>query len=227
MRLANMCRTKLEEQREEFAPLLAYKLRKLKIKNSFRDLNKELKKRVACMSWSLNTFFENFIYLSIFINMILLVIDSPENDPNGGKAKMILGLGEFLASIFFAEAIVRIFALGFFECSIPGRKAYFTVGSNKIDFFISVVIEVVIFSMPRFEFLKSDNDAKIAQTGRSLKGIRALRALKPLRLIFKNEGLNLAVMSLMTALPSILNGMMVCGLVVFIYAIIGISIFKG
>ena len=81
--------------------------------------------------------------------------------------------------------------------------------------------------MPRFEFLKSDNDAKIAQTGRSLKGIRALRALKPLRLIFKNEGLNLAVMSLMTALPSILNGMMVCGLVVFIYAIIGISIFKG
>lgn len=54
-----------------------------------------------------------------------------------------------------------------------------------------------------------------------------MRALKPLRLIFKNEGLNLAVMSLMTALPSVINGMMVCGLIVFIYAIIGISIFKG
>ena len=94
--------------------------------------------------------------------MILLVMDSPQNDPNGGKAKFILVSGEFLAAIFFVEALLRIFALGFFECSIPGRKAYFKVGSNKIDFFISVVIEVVIFSMPRFKFLKSDNDAKIA-----------------------------------------------------------------
>lgn len=84
-----------------------------------------LKKRFACLRWSLNDFFENFIYLSIFINMILLVMDSPQNDPKGSKAKFVVVSGEILAAIFFAEAILRIFALGFFECSIPGRKAYF------------------------------------------------------------------------------------------------------
>ena len=54
-----------------------------------------------------------------------------------------------------------------------------------------------------------------------------MRALRPLRVISKSDGLKLAVGSLYGALPAILNGLIVCGLIVFIYAIIGISYFKG
>ena len=62
---------------------------------------------------------------------------------------------------------------------------------------------------------------------KSFKVLRALRALRPLRVISKNQGLKLAVGSLFGALPAIANGMIVCQLVVFIYAIIGVSLFKG
>jgi hypothetical protein len=57
--------------------------------------------------------------------------------------------------------------------------------------------------------------------------LRALRALRPLRVISKNQGLKLAVGSLFGALPAIASGMIICQLVVFIYAIIGVSLFKG
>jgi hypothetical protein len=60
-----------------------------------------------------------------------------------------------------------------------------------------------------------------------LKVLRVLRALRPLRIISKSEGLKLAVSSLFTALPAIANGILICTLVIFIYAIIGISLFKG
>ena len=68
---------------------------------------------------------------------------------------------------------------------------------------------------------------KYQDTLKSFKVLRTLRALRPLRVISKSDGLKLAVGSLYGALPAILNGLIVCGLIVFIYAIIGISYFKG
>jgi hypothetical protein len=178
----------------------------------------------------MNTFFENIIYLCIFTNMIILVIASPNNDPDSYKQKVLTSLEELITIIFFIEALLRILALGFWKTSLEGRKAYFDIGTNKIDFFTSVGIEFIIIAVSKYNIVNSDslnagND--FASTSRSLKVVRAMRALKPLRLISKSEGLILAVMSLLTALPSIMNGMMVCGLIVFIYAIIGISLFKG
>lgn len=65
------------------------------------------------------------------------------------------------------------------------------------------------------------------QTLKSFKVLRSVRALRPLRVISKNQGLKLAVGSLFGALPAIANGMIVCCLIVFIYAILGVSFFKG
>ena len=65
------------------------------------------------------------------------------------------------------------------------------------------------------------------QTLKSFKVLRSLRALRPLRVINRNQGLQLAVGSLFGAMPAIANGMVVCCLIVFIYAVIGIGLFKG
>jgi hypothetical protein len=89
--------------------------------------------------------------------MVLLVLDSPQNDPGGQKAKTLASFSRVLARIFFIEAILRASALGFFTTSLPGRKAYITFGGNQIDFFISVVIEVVIWSASEFDVLNKDN----------------------------------------------------------------------
>jgi len=65
------------------------------------------------------------------------------------------------------------------------------------------------------------------QVLKSFKVMRSLRALRPLRVIGRSEALRVAIGSLFGALPAIFNGITICSLIVFIYAIIGISFFKG
>ena len=60
-----------------------------------------------------------------------------------------------------------------------------------------------------------------------MKSLRALRALRPLRVISKNEGLKLVVNSLFSALPAILNVMLVCFFFMLSFGIIGVNFFKG
>ena len=51
--------------------------------------------------------------------------------------------------------------------------------------------------------------------------------MRTLRVISKNENLRIIVGSLFELLPSIINGLIVCLLVIFIFGIIGINLFKG
>ena len=60
-----------------------------------------------------------------------------------------------------------------------------------------------------------------------MKVLRSLRALRPLRVIGRSESLRLGVTSIFEALPAIFNGIIVASLLLSIYAIIGISCFKG
>jgi hypothetical protein len=116
-------------------------------------------------------------------------------------------------------------ALGFFSCSIPGRSAYIQLGRNKIDFLVCVSsILLVVYDSP----LISD-DMKLVNQGtlKSFKVLRSIRAIRLLRIISQNQGLQLAVISVLSSLNAILNGSIVCALIVLIYAIIGLSIFKG
>ena len=70
-------------------------------------------------------------------------------------------------------------------------------------------------------------EANLGAALRSLKILRCFRALRPLRIISKSESLQVAIGSLGNALPAISNGIVVGGLIIFIYAIIGINFFKG
>lgn len=65
------------------------------------------------------------------------------------------------------------------------------------------------------------------QSLQALKALRALRALRPLRVISKDEGMKLVVNALLASIPSMSNVVVVCSLVMLIFAIMGVSIFKG
>ena len=54
-----------------------------------------------------------------------------------------------------------------------------------------------------------------------------LRVLRPLRMISRNKGLKLAVLSLMNAIPSIINALTIALLFFTIFAIFGTNQFKG
>ena len=81
--------------------------------------------------------------------MIILVLANPNDDPSGNKHKRLNVLEELISQIFFIEALLRILALGFWTTSLPGRKPYFESGTNKIDFFTSIAIEVIILAVQK------------------------------------------------------------------------------
>ena len=176
-----------------------------------------------CWQWTLNNWFEYTIYFIIFLSMLLLIIQNPLNDPNGQLAQVFFQLDRAITYIFIFEAVCRIIALGFVNSSIPQRKAYIRVGGNQIDFFVCIGCDLILM----YNNHNPDNVNLSQKTLKSFKVLRALKALRPLRIISKNQGLKLAVGSLFGALPAIANGMIVCLLIVFIYAIAGVNLFKG
>ena len=60
-----------------------------------------------------------------------------------------------------------------------------------------------------------------------LKILRILRVLRPLRLIQRNEGLRLAIDSLLKSIPSMVNLFVVCIILFVLFGIFGVNQFKG
>lgn len=155
--------------------------------------------------------------------MLLLVIDNPNVDPDGSLRQWMLYLENIIILVFFIEAILRILANGFIHSSLPGKKGYITKAQNQIDFTVSILVDLLIQGRNMFPLL----DPKYNEVLRSFKVLRCLRTLRTLRMIARTEALRLAINSLFGALPAIGNAIIVCSLILCIYAILGISIFKG
>lgn len=60
-----------------------------------------------------------------------------------------------------------------------------------------------------------------------IKVLRLLRVIRPLRVISRNDGLKVSIMSLGIALPGIINVMIVSLLFYLIFGVIGINYMKG
>jgi len=98
----------------------------------------KLKKSMLFFEWTLNQWFEYTIYLCIFLSMIILTMDNPLLDPMSDNAQAISQVDQVITIIFALEALFRIIALGFYNTSLKGRKAYIKNGSNQIDFMVCV-----------------------------------------------------------------------------------------
>lgn len=60
-----------------------------------------------------------------------------------------------------------------------------------------------------------------------MKVFRIMRVLRPLRLIARNEGLKLAINSLVFSIPFMLNLLLVCFIFFLMFGIFGVNFFKG
>ena len=54
-----------------------------------------------------------------------------------------------------------------------------------------------------------------------------LRVLRPLRMISRNEGLKVAVQSLINSIPGIVNVMVISMLFLMLFGILGTNLYKG
>jgi len=99
-----------------------------------------------------------------------------------------------ISGIFVAECIIKIIVLGFYW----GHKTYLRDEWNILDFII------VIFSILTW-ILESVAGTKVS----FIKGFRALRALRPLRVVSKNEGIKTVVNSLILSIPALMNVLLI------------------
>jgi hypothetical protein len=90
--------------------------------------------------------------------------------------------------VFVLEACLKIVALGFL---LNGRTSYLRSGWNILDFCIVSISLMSLFS--------SNDDYS------SLKALRTLRVLKPLRLISRNESLKIVINALIRSLTNVAN----------------------
>ena len=60
-----------------------------------------------------------------------------------------------------------------------------------------------------------------------VKGLRSLRALRPLRVISSNEGMKIVVNALFESIPVLFNVLLIVILFVFIFGILGLQLLVG
>jgi len=156
-------------------------------------------------------YFENFIYHLIGLNSLLLALDEPTlTDPY--QMKSIDAMILIISISFIIEAILKITVLGF----ICGKNSYLKDPWNILDFFI------VVFTIINW-ILESISSVNVG----FLRGFRALRALRPLRMVSKNEGMKTVVNSLLKSIPQLFNVLMISLLFYLVFGILGVQLFKG
>lgn len=154
--------------------------------------------------------FDNLILFLIGVSSVLLAVDNPLNDPSSGLVEFLTFMDIFMTVCFTIEMVMKIITMQF----VMGKGAYLRSGWNILDFIIVIVSVLSLSASGNTEL-------------RSLRSLRTLRALRPLRVISRRPGLRLVVNALFSSTKAIMNVLFVCVLFFMIFAIVGVSYFKG
>ncbi|XP_061082500.1 sodium channel protein type 2 subunit alpha-like isoform X2 [Conger conger] len=150
--------------------------------------------------------FDIFIMALIILNMITMMVETDEQTEK--MKKNLYKINVVFIILFTAECLLKMFSL---------RHYFFTIGWNVFDF---VVVIVSIIGM----FL-SDVIEKYFVSPTLFRVIRLARIGRVLRLIKGAKGIRTLLFALMMSLPALFNIGLLLFLVMFIYAIFGMSNF--
>lgn len=146
-----------------------------------------------------SNWFEYFIIGVILANAILLGLGTSPSVERGYGNWLHLG-NQVALGIFIAEALLKMLALA------PRPHRYFREGWNVFDFMVIAL-------------------ALVPATGQFAMVSRLARLLRVVRLITTIRDLRLIVAALVRSIPSVGHVMMLMGIVVYIYAIMGYHLF--
>ncbi|XP_057290676.1 voltage-dependent calcium channel type A subunit alpha-1-like isoform X2 [Hydractinia symbiolongicarpus] len=152
--------------------------------------------------------FEYFILLAILFTCVVMAIDAPlpENDKSEMN-KIANQIEYYLLGIFCCEAVLKILAMGL----LLHPHSYLRSVWNILDFVV-VVTGLLTVS----DFLGS----KV-----NIKPLRAVRVLRPLKLISGIPSLQVVMTSIVRAMFPLLQVLFLVVFVIIIYAIIGLEFF--
>eukprot|EP00037_Helgoeca_nana_P027704 m.318938 g.318938 ORF g.318938 m.318938 type:complete len:1628 (+) comp27580_c0_seq1:447-5330(+) len=157
----------------------------------------------APKTWPL---FEGIVLSCIIASSACLAAEDPVNDD--AQINKNLAVADYIfTAVFTVEMTIKIIALGL--VFHPG--AYFRDKWNILDGF------VVIASLLTYA-LESNN---------SIKVLRTLRVIRPLRMIKRAKGLQHVVGCMIVTVYTIGNVFIITILLIFIFAVMGVQLFKG
>lgn len=152
-------------------------------------------------------FFRRFMIFCILISLIQLAVDSPSLDPDSSLKNALIWIDVSTIAMFTIELLLKLVAYG---VNLRDKKSYFRDGWNWLDLIILIFAYLCL--------------SPIAKT---LKFIQALRILRSLRLVAKNEGLKIAVRALFLAMPNIISITVIMFLFFMIFGVVSVSQYKG
>ena len=169
--------------------------------------------RVFLSKIVVHNIFEMFIFGVVLFSAILMGLEDPLQDPNWTFAPVITIINNIITGIFVTELVMKIIVYGL----ISEDNSYMRNGWNVLDMII------VIFSITSLLIeIFGDSGA-----GEKLELLKMLRVLRSLRMISRNEGLKLSVLSLIYSMPGILNVTVVSSLFLLLFGIFFLNILKG
>jgi len=158
-----------------------------------------------------HSYFAGFIYHMIALNSLLLALDEPNLVDLYQKKSQTLIL-ETISIIFVGEFVFKCIVMGFYY----GERTYLKDPWNCLDFTI-VFFSIITWVLEAY----ATGDVSF------LRGFRALRALRPLRVVSKNEGIKTVVNALLESIPALINVLLIVILFLLVFGILGIQLFKG
>ncbi|XP_024914927.1 voltage-dependent L-type calcium channel subunit alpha-1F [Cynoglossus semilaevis] len=164
--------------------------------------------RVACHNLIHHHYFTNFILIFIIFSSISLAAEDPIKSHS--FRNIVLGYADYVfTSVFTVEIVLKMTVYG----------AFLHTGSFCRNAFNLLDLLVVSVSLTSF-FLHSSAISVV-------KILRVLRVLRPLRAINRAKGLKNVVQCVFVAIRTIGNILIVTTLLQFMFACIGVQLFKG
>ncbi|XP_063603708.1 muscle calcium channel subunit alpha-1-like isoform X6 [Penaeus indicus] len=208
----------VEEESEEHPPgarprrasqlSTATKIKPLPPFSSFFIFSHTNRFRVFCHKICNHSLFSNVILVCILISSGMLAAEDPLRSDS--QRNVILNYFDiFFTSVFTVEICLKVISYGF----ILHKGAFLRSAFNGLDLLV-VAVSLISFSF---------KDGAISV----VKILRVLRVLRPLRAINRAKGLKHVVQCVIVAIKTIGNIMLVTCLLEFMFAVIGVQLFKG
>eukprot|EP01012_Entosiphon_sulcatum_P053801 TRINITY_DN740_c0_g1_i1.p1 TRINITY_DN740_c0_g1~~TRINITY_DN740_c0_g1_i1.p1 ORF type:complete len:2364 (+),score=263.90 TRINITY_DN740_c0_g1_i1:1645-8736(+) len=162
--------------------------------------------RLLCYDVVTSRVFDGTVILFIMLSCGVMVVDASGQNSSSGP---LFWINVAVTAVFTLEMFLKLVAHGF----LLGNGSYLSDRWNLLDGIIVVVsILTLILSTTTVVFLRT---------------FRALRVLRPLRLVNRNRGLRLAVSTLLQSLPGIRDTGLVAFLFFLVFSMLGVQLFKG
>ncbi|OQV25674.1 Voltage-dependent L-type calcium channel subunit alpha-1C [Hypsibius exemplaris] len=157
-----------------------------------------------------HSWFGNIVLVCILVSSAMLATEDPVTPSQDSYRNKILNFFDYaFTSVFTIEILLKLITDGVF--AHPG--AFCRNKFNMLDIMV-VAVSIISYTLENSQFS-------------AVKILRVCRVLRPLRAINRAKGLKHVVGCVVVAIKNIWNIMMVTFILQFIFAVIGVQLFKG